>query len=66
MREEHDVLHGQQRVRHLRFLLEHVEASARYLSGLKGLDQGGFVDDVAAGGVDQVGVRASSIAGGLH
>lgn len=56
MRRERDVFQGEQPGVDARLVLEDVEAGAVEVAGLEGGDEGGFVEDWAAGGVDEDGV----------
>ena len=54
---EHDMLHVDQLLRHLRLVGEHVEAGGQDRLRPQRLDQRRLVDDAAAGDVDQDAVR---------
>src|SRR3546814_5779573 len=56
MRQQHDVSHREQPLVNGGLMLEHVEPGARDPPFLKGRDQRRLVDDLAARGVDQIGV----------
>ena len=57
VRQQHHIVQLEQSVGHVRFVDEHVQARPGQSSGGQGLDQGGLVDDAAAGHVDQIPVR---------
>ena len=57
MREEHDIVEGEQRLRHVRLVGEDVEARGADRAGRERLDQRRVVDHRAAADIDQDAVR---------